>query len=43
MHISHLFFQNHINDIKNTWKDIKRIISLKYSISMAPLTIIEDN
>ena len=26
-------FQNHINDLKNTWKGIKRIISLKDSTS----------
>ena len=25
------FFQNHINGLKNTWKGIKRIISLKDS------------
>ena len=27
------FFQNYINDLKNTWKGIKRIISLKDSTS----------
>ena len=37
------FFQNHINDLKNTWKGIKRIISLKDSTSTVPSTIIEDN
>ena len=37
------FFQNHINDLKNTWKGIKRIISLKDSTSTVPFTIIEDN
>ena len=36
-------FQNHINNLKNTWKVIKRIISLKDSSSTAPSTIIEDN
>ena len=37
------FFQNHVNDLKNTWKGIKRIISLKDSRSTVPSTIIEDN
>ena len=37
------FFQNHINDLKNTWKGIKRIISLKDSSSTVPCAIIEDN
>ena len=37
------FFQNHINDLKNTWKGIKRIISLKDSTSTVPSTITEDN
>ena len=37
------FFQNHFHDLKNTWKGIKRIISLKYSRSTVPSTIIEDN
>ena len=37
------FFQNHINDSKNTWKCITRIISLKYSTSTVPSTIIQDN
>ena len=37
------FFQNHINDLKNTWKGIKRIISLKDSTSRVPSTVIEDN
>ena len=37
------FFQNHINDLKNTWKGIKRIISLKDYTSTVPSTIIEDN
>ena len=37
------FFQNHVNDLKNTWKGIKRIISLKDSTSTVPSTIIEDN
>ena len=37
------FFQNHINDLKNTWKGIKRIIFLKDSTSTVPSTIIEDN
>ena len=37
------FFQNHINDLKSTWKGIKRIISLKDSSSTVPSTIIEDN
>ena len=36
------FFQNHIIDIKNTWKGIKRIISLRDSSSTVPSTIIED-
>ena len=37
------FFQNHVNDLKNTWKGIKRIISLKDSQSTVPSTIIEYN
>ena len=37
------FFQNHINDLKKTWKSIKRIVSLKNSTSTVPFTIIEDN
>ena len=37
------FFQNYINDLKNTWKGIQRIISLKDSLSTVPSTIIEDN
>ena len=37
------FFQNHVNDLKNNWKGIKRIISLKDSRSTVPSTIIEDN
>ena len=37
------FFQNHINDLKNTWKNIKRIVSLKDSSSTVPSTITEDN
>ena len=37
------FFQNHVNDLKNTWKGIKRIISLKDSRSTVPSSIIEDN
>ena len=37
------FFQNHVNDLKNTWKGIKRIISLKDSRSTVPSTIIENN
>ena len=37
------FFQNHVNDLKNSWKGIKRIISLKDSRSTVPSTIIEDN
>ena len=37
------FFQNHINDLKNTWKGIKRIISLKVFTCKVPCTIIEDN
>ena len=37
------FFQNHVNDLKNTWKDIKRIISLKDSRSTVPSNNIEDN
>ena len=37
------FFQNHVNDLKNTWKGIKRIISLKDSRSTVPSTIIEAN
>ena len=37
------FFQNHIKDLKNTWKGIKRIICLKDSTSTVPSTIIEDN
>ena len=37
------FFQNHINDLKNTWKGIKRIISLEDSTSTVPSIIIEDN
>ena len=36
-------FQNHINYLKNTWKGIKRIISLKDTTSTVPFTIIEDN
>ena len=43
IHISHPFFQNHVNDLKNTCKGIKRIISLKDSRSTVPSTIIEDN
>ena len=35
------FSQNHINDLKNTWKGIKRIISLTDSTSTVPYTIIE--
>ena len=35
-------FQNHI-DLKNTWKGIKRIISLIDSTSTIPSTIIEYN
>ena len=37
------FFQNHINDLKNTWKSITRIISWKDSLSTVPTTIIEDD
>ena len=37
------FFQNHVNDLKNTWKGIKRIISLKDSRSTVPSTNIKDN
>ena len=37
------FFQNHINDLENTWKGIKRIISLKDSTFTVPSIIIEDN
>ena len=37
------FFQNHINDLKNTWKGIKRIFSLKDSASRVPSTITEEN
>ena len=37
------FFQNHVNDLKNTWKGIKTIISLEDSRSKATSTIIEDN
>ena len=37
------FFQNHINDLKNTWKSITRIISWKDSLSAVPTTIIEDD
>ena len=37
------FFQNHINDLKNNWKCIKRITSLKDSSSTVPSTIFEDN
>ena len=37
------FSQNHINDLKNTWKGIKRIISLTDSTSTIPSTIIENN
>ena len=37
------FFRNYINDLKNTWKGIERIISLKDSLSTVPSTIIEDN
>ena len=37
------FFQNHINDLKNTWKSITRIISWKDSSSTVPTTIIEDD
>ena len=37
------FFQNHITDLKNTWRGIKRIISLKDSTSTVPSNIIEDN
>ena len=33
---------NKINDLKNTWKGIKRVISLKYSTSKVPSTITED-
>ena len=36
-------FQNHINDLKNTCKGIKRIISLKGFTCKVPYTIIEDN
>ena len=37
------FFRNDINDLKNTWKGIKRIISLKDSTSKVPSTSTEDN
>ena len=37
------FFQNDINDLKNTWKGIKRIISLKDSTSKVPSTSTEAN
>ena len=37
------FFQNHVNDLKNTWKGMKRMISMKDSTSTVPSTIIEDN
>ena len=42
-HIFLIFFQNHFNDSKNTWKGIKIIISLKDSTFTVPSTIIEDN
>ena len=37
------FFQNHINNLKNTWKGIKTIIYLKDSTSTVASTTIEDN
>ena len=37
------FFQNHVNDLKKTWKGIKKIIYLKDSRSTVPSTIIEHN
>ena len=37
------FFQNHINDLQNTWKGLKKIISLKDSSSTVPSAIIKDN
>ena len=37
------FSQNHINDLKNTWKGIKRVISLIDSRSTVASTIIENN
>ena len=37
------FFQNHIYDLKDTWKGIKRIISLKDSTSTVPSTYLKIN
>ena len=30
------YFQNNLNDLKNTWKGIKRLISLKELSNIAP-------
>ena len=37
------FFNNNINNLKNTWKGIRQIISLKPQSFHAPTKIIKDN
>ena len=36
------YFQTNINDLKNTWKDIKRVTSLKRTLHSVPSALIEN-
>ena len=37
------YFQTNINDLKNTWKGIKKVISLKRTLHSVPCALIENN
>ena len=37
------YFQTNINDLKNTWKGIKKLISLKRTSNSVPSAVIENN
>ena len=37
------YFQTNINDLKNTWKGIKKLISLKRTSNSVPSAVIESN
>ena len=37
------YFQTNINDLKNTWKGIKKLISLKRTSNFVPSAVIENN
>ena len=37
------YFQTNINDLKNTWKDIKKLVSLKIASKVVSSTVLENN